>query len=671
MAKAKKKDKTKSICDNIDKAFKMHETSGWKRKTATLLGYVDGNWGRSGEDNKFVINSVYNLANLIIPNLFYQTPWIRVNATKKWVVKKTEEGERFIEASRSATLFEYVINDVVKKLDLEDHWRKCVQDALVYGIGVLKVGYDPSASQVEADVNVIEKEEVFAQRICPFDFGWDPMANGPEDARFLVHRVIRTVEELQDDDNLKGTDDLKGMSLSEETPKHDKKEESKDSGEWVEVYEYHDQVANKIYTIVKQPQGGESTRKQDKGHTYKILWERDNPHDKVPCHFAVLRFTGDNDKFLAPAMLGMVEDECLATNEVFSLMINHFRMFPGLLIHEQGAVDDDELEAFENGDQGAILQVQGGALQNQRIQRTPPMPMGGEYFTGLQTIGQLKDAVLGVQDFQRQVSTKRKTATETQLEAQDSAIRRAYFLGFMKRFVLQTVKKVASLIQQYYDEDREVRIFGDFDEFWKWNNSDLDGEWGFDFDVESMRVYSASRAQGIINMLGTIAQHQILQPIMSELDPQAVAEELCKNLDVNFEALKKQRSISHIEYSPIEENEMAANGQRIPDPRPGEPHETHLSLHQQQFNIEMSKGNELGGQELIRHMQMTQFMMQVEGMLPGQAMGGTTPQGVGGPLGGAAPAGGTSPIDMAAGPSADAGLAAGSAPAANMPEGIE
>lgn len=670
MAKSKK-DKYKAIFSNIDKAYESHQIDEWKGRCQRILGYVNGDWGRSGEDNKYVINTLYNLINLITPNLFYQAPWIRVSPTKKYIVREDEEGGyRTIEAGRAAQLFEHIINDTLAKIDLEEEWRKCVHDSLIYGIGVLKLGFNPSPAQSEANVDTIRPDEVFAQRICPFDFGWDPMASTTEDARFLIHRVVRTLDEIQNDDNLSNTDELKGMDLSEETPKASKKEDSKDDGDWVELYEYHDQVNGMIYTVAKQPgeseKGEKSVKKSKK--SYKVLWERKNPHKDIKCHFAMLKFTGDNDKFVAPPMLAMVEDECLASNELLSLMVNHFRMFPGMIIHEHGAVDDDEIDAFEAGEQGAILQVQSGALQNGRIQRTPPMPMGAEYFSGLATLGGLMDKILGVPDFQRQGSTKRKTATEVSTEAQDSTIRRSYFLNFVKRFIIKTVKKVSYLVQQYYDEKRDIRITGEFDEFWTWDKYDIAGEWGFDFDVESMRVFSASRAQGIINMLNVTAQYPVLQPIQALFDPEEIAEELCKNLDVNFEAIKKKRTISHIEYDPNEENRFAAEGKRIPDPKPGEPHSLHLGIHQQAYQEELGKGNQLGAMELERHMQMTQFLMQVQGIMPGSPAQSPSPQGMPGAIGGPAPANGAQ--TSMAGPGEAMGMMAGMMPQGNPEETV-
>lgn len=664
-----KKRKDSKIFDNIRTAFDSHAVDEWRRNSDRLRGYLSGDWGRATENTKYVVNTMYNLVNLITPNLFYQSPWIRVNPTKKFVIKKLEDGGyQFIEASRSATLLEHVVNNTIKKMDMEEQWRKCVQDALVYGMGVLKIGYNFSEGQGEENVGVEPEEEIFCQRICPLDFGWDPMANGPDDAAFLIHRVTRSLEDVQADPNLKNTEDLQGMDLSDDSPKRKKKEDSKAGGDYVELFEYHDLRTNEIITVAKDCAktdsmvGSKLGKKSEK--QFRTLWRRKNPHD-FKNHFIVLRFTGDNDKFVPPPMLGMVEDECLALNEVTSLMINHYRMFPGVIIHEQGALDDDEIDAFESGEQGSMLQVQPGAIGNNRVQRTPPLPMGNEYFAGVNTLGGMIDKVIGVPDFQRQVSTKRKTATEVATESQDSAIRRAYFLNFVKRFVLQTVTKIVKLIQQYYDEDKEIRITGDFDEFWTWNKSDIAGEFDFDLDVESMRVYSSQRAQGIINALNVLSQYPILQPVLMKIDPDLLAEELFKNLDVNFEAIKKQRSISHIEYDPNEENSLAEQGRRIHDPAPGEDHATHAMLHNPKIQELLGTGKVAEAQELARHAQMHQFIQQAAGMMPGQASPMQPPAGLGGAMGGPAPAGGAAQGQMGQGP---VGATSG-VPAPNMAQG--
>ena len=243
------------------------------------------------------------------------------------------------------------------------------------------------------------------------------MGTRPDNARYEIHRIVKTVDELKEHpeygNKIKG---LEGQPLEDSSPAKKRMEDAeyKDNRKYVTLYEYHDHEKDKIYTYVKD------------GRKHRVLWERDNPF-RFGSHFIVLKFTGDNDKYRGISMIGTVEDQALALNTIFTQMVRHQIMFAGLMVYEYGAVDEDELYRWENSEQGDILKVQSGALQQGRIQRLNPLQMGSEYFGSLTAFNQIIDRTLGIPDFQRPGGTKRKTATESSFEQTDANLRRDCF----------------------------------------------------------------------------------------------------------------------------------------------------------------------------------------------------------------------------------------------------
>ena len=372
---------------------------------------------------------------------------------------------------------ESIINKVLPDIRFAQEVRKCVQDVMFYGFAVMKVGYgvetesmpDSESPESKDETPRIREEGVFVMRVSPLDFGFDPVATSTDDARYLIHRVVKPLDEIKDNDLYSGADDLQA-EMPEDFKKRLKDKHGDVSGEFATIFEYHDLTKNKIYTTGKTSK--------------KFLRDQDNPHEFKGSHFVVLKLAGDNDEFRGIQMIGMIEDEAIALNDTVTKMIKHLDIFPGQVICEQGAMDEDERRNLADGEQGTILMVQPGAVSQNRVIKSQPLPMGSDYFNVAKTMQSLIDLVFGIPDWQRSGINRRKTATEATFEQADTSIRREYFLNYVSDFVKQIIVKVASLIQQYYDREREIRVEGDTGiEYVKWTNEDIAGEYDFDFDV--------------------------------------------------------------------------------------------------------------------------------------------------------------------------------------------
>lgn len=594
----KMKPKIERINDIIDQAFEYQEKDAWKDNVKRYKDYFKGKYYDEPSDTpRYTVNTIFNFVNLLVPNMFFKEPFIRVKPKTKNIIRKNKDGTLTITPSwRVADLLEAVLNKELINIGFEDEIRKCVQDALIYGFGILKVGYsmeteslpDNESGETKDDFPRVREEGIFAGRICPLDFGFDPFATCTEDARFLVHRTVRPVEEIKANDNYKNTSDLKG-----EIPEDFRKRSKADpEGDFVTLYEIHDQLKNKIITAVK-------------GHD-KILREIDNPYDFKGSHFIILKLAGDNDEFVGTSFVGVVESEALAVNETVTKMVRHLDIFPGQVVAEQGAIDDDEKQKMVMGEQGSILDVQNGAIREGRIHFKAPVPMGSDYFNVISTLQGIMDLVLGIPDFVRSGSTKRKTASEVTMEQQDATIRKEYFLNFVKKFILNATKKECSLIQQYYTREQEVRIEGETGiNYLKWTSTDIKGDFDLDYDLTTQKFMNQARVQQIINLFNILGAHAktvpAFQKLLQSIDGDRAGKVIFDAMDVNFEELKKKAEIPHLEFDPYKENAIAQAGKVVPDPKPMEPHREHLDIHLPEYELTQNV-------ELKRHIEMHIFL---------------------------------------------------------------
>lgn len=591
------------LLSKVKKAEDYQRQDGWLENYNRLQSYMEGDWGQAMYHTKYVVNTIYNLINLIIPNLYFQNPFLRVKPARQFFINK----EFKVDGYQRAMLVEQALNQEIRNMGYKTEVRKIIQDVLLAGFGVMKLGRSGKTCH-EDNYEYLDDGDIFAQRVSPTDYLCDPMATGPENARYEIYRYIETLESVKANKLFKNTSDLEGMSLSDFSGKKKKKDDSKDEEKWVELFEFHDHEHDKLYVLTK-----------DGGQKKRMLLDEDNPYDMKGSHFVVLKFTGNNDSWKGIPPLMMVEDEALAINEVLSLTINHLQKFAGLVMYEEGALDDDDINRFENGEQGDLLQTQNGALREGRVKRESPLTMGMDYYNNFNLLTNSIDRTLAIPDFQRSsISGKRKTAFEVNVSASDANNRRGYYVSFVKDFVIASAEKITSLMQQFYDEKRWTQMQGDYADWVEWTKEDIQGEYMFDFDVEDIKAYSASKAQALITALQVMSPLQIFAPVWQGIDPFKLANQVFKNLDLNIESVKKGAQLAHYEHDPYKENKLAKDGKRIVDPHPGEPHAQHKDIHKFGIQEAQADGNEKTVAELTRHSQMHDYWEQIKGTIPGK-----------------------------------------------------
>jgi len=188
---------------------KMTTSRRWRREEHyddTWKRLIDLYRGRHYEyftdEDRVLVNLAFSTINVIAPSIAVNYPKVTVNAVNP-------------ENAPNAVIAEAVVNYWWRHRDFKEQFRRAVKDFLIVGHGWLKVGYryveeervgeheDVSDPDVEDNVAsttlVVLQDEPFVERVSPMDMFIDPDATSMRDAKWIAHRVRRTVNDVKTD----------------------------------------------------------------------------------------------------------------------------------------------------------------------------------------------------------------------------------------------------------------------------------------------------------------------------------------------------------------------------------------------------------------------------------------------------------------------------------------
>ena len=146
--------------------------------------------------------------------------------------------------------------------------------------------------------------------------------------------------------------------------------------------------------------------------------------------------------------------------------------------------------------------------------------------------------------------------------------------------MIADIEKVADLQAQFQDKEEEIQATGELNfETFKFDKEDIQGEFRFDFDVDSLRAINEAQVNNINNLLQILASQEILHPVLKTLSPEKLARILFKGVNLNLEALQNMDIENAVFVNPEKENEMARRGDPMPNPKKDENHEDHNKIH--------------------------------------------------------------------------------------------
>jgi hypothetical protein len=538
-----KADRLARYRSRIDHARQYRENEGYDALWNRLRDLYKGKHFPPGtpDEDRIAINIAFSTLNVIYPSISVNYPKITVAARKP-------------EDAPSATIAEAVINYYWKVYDFQDPFRRAAKDMLTFGHGWLKVGYKyaeseremtadeaqdeyvaasqeldrfavenpeyasdlPSDEDLKANmvgtVSVVLEDRPFVERVSPFDMFVDPEATSIDDASWIAHRIIRPLEEAQEDERYKPSvrKNLQADTsiLYDSLTTRQRKQIGSDSDR-VTIWEFYDLRKRTICVF------------SESSDDY-LIDSTDLPY-AFGHPFVMLRNYEVPDEFYPIGDLEMIEGPQLELDKTRSQMMNRRRKYARKWLFRESAFTEQGRQALLDDRDGVMVPVEEDVPLQDTVIPLPITTMSADLYGYSQTIEADIDTISGVNEYARGSSPEiRRTATEAAMIQDAANARSADKLALIEVAVGKVARKVIQLLQQYMTSEQVVRVVGGADQYmwFSFDYEDIAGE--FDFEIEGGSTQpnnEAFRQQQAMSLMNAVA------PLVGVvIDPAALAK---------------------------------------------------------------------------------------------------------------------------------------------------
>lgn len=475
----------------------------------------------------------------IVDSLYSSLTATEVTAMVHAVGQGTRDQE---ELASAALTKEWEVTKASRRTDA------AIKDALLVGIGWVKVGYEYYASEQEvprteeaiaADIDkmVREAEEhghdldaqtiaayvpltevqetVLSERIVVDYVPWDrvlydPTAKRAQDVRWVAQLTKLHPEEVKNHPawreycrrtkKLRDLDDIGSDSVIELGP--GLTSDSSPEDERVTVVEFYDFETGTVCTFAK----GASFLLNEGVNPFGL---NDDLEDKSPFVPVILRQSPGRVRGISEMELLMPTLQEL--DLYHSRLATYIERLAPKFIGKKGALTDAGREAMASQEYGALAELeQGFEVSDITDIKAPALP--SEVYQVPDKLEQAAREATGVNELMRGLFPDRKrTATETSEVVQSSAARQAEKRVQLERFYEAVARRILQLMQMFYTADRMVRyVDWDGPVEWSWTADDIVMESRLEIVLtpKELRNWQTRRddALALLNVLGPLSQ---------------------------------------------------------------------------------------------------------------------------------------------------------------------
>lgn len=436
-------------------------------------------------------------------------------------------------------------------LDVTGETADTIKDALVVGLGWVKVGYEyvvevqrvprpvdevrgevrqliteaieagreaPTADQIgqfvdlEEDREFVLRDRMVVDYVAWDDIRFDPTAKRPRDIRWVAQYTKMPVSEVKENPiwrayakrskgGLKRLDELKGdASIEKELLPLGKAE---DDDLRVTVVEFFDLDTGTVCTFVK----GAKWLLNEGVNPFALNLDRLRRSPFVPL---VLRATTSRVRGVSD--MELITPTLDELNVYRSKLANYVERFVPKVVLPEGALTPEGKEALGSPEFGAAVEVSTGTDPASIKPLEPPIMPSEVFEIPARLVNDIYEAT-GANELMRGLFPDRKrTATETAEVVNASQARQAEKRNTLSAFYREVARRMIQLMQQFYGKDRMVRYvdtrFGEVE--WNFTADDIIFEYDLDVQLTPMeaRTRQSLRDDAIaeLNMLGPFAQ---------------------------------------------------------------------------------------------------------------------------------------------------------------------
>jgi len=442
----------------------------------------------------------------------------------------------------SSMIQEAVLNYECDRKKVFDQLLKSVYDDLIIGHGVAKTGFtrkiDEATLAAAGDIvyeDYIADESVYAKRVRPFDFFFDPNASerNLETARWCCERYYKYATDVAVNDAYKSsvTRKLRSGEYKLNTKNLVYPEYSSDQvpgypsgateetyinpeSELAILYEIWDKKHNKYYVFadgVPEP-----------------LLEARSPYDYLKGEFPYKKvdFVLLPDEWYGVGVHYMIQDQAYELNRHRTFSFHHRRRFSARKYEALNSIENDELEKLAGGEDGAYIKVPATGS----VKPIEDVPMPQDYILVEQLIKADIETMTGVDQLIRGGQLpSRTTAGEVGTRVNVFTSKLAHKIKSVDDFYLGIGMQLNTHIAANYSRSQVVRVVGAQGEFFvEYSPQDLKDE-----IIIEMETISAPKYDPAVDKNQRIQLFQIIAQMWQ------TAMQAGQQLPINFQELFK------------------------------------------------------------------------------------------------------------------------------------
>ena len=402
-----------------------YQKDNFLKQAEMFINWYEGRFKGSGKrEIPYIVNLTYQIAKTIRVSIYSENP--------SFQVKIGQSVEDDTTRRKTARLLEEGLKHILSRMQIHRVNRRVIDDAVVCGFGCTKLGYRVNGGNKELDTPSVtsnKKDEPFVNRISPLNIILPPEATTLMSLPYICE-IIWLKKEVAEKY-------FKKEDLPTET-----KENERNQVEYVKIYEFHDYVDNKIYTMIEGVD--KIVNKVDYPiydndgnckNMYQLLWFNDNISDKI---YPV------SDIFYVMSQIS-------EANDAVERRINFARKSrAGLFL--TGNWDEDDLKNLKEGDDGYIIKSLTG---DGKVTNVPMMTLGQEFYQNIEYIRQEIFETLGITDYMVG-SGGGRMATEAQLIERSRLDRVGDRVRIIEDFYFTQVDTLIELMKQYQEVGIEI-----------------------------------------------------------------------------------------------------------------------------------------------------------------------------------------------------------------------
>lgn len=499
MARPSQEEQINEWVSAIIHADRFRRLFGGSANWETYRNYYRGKFpayhAHLGGDGVLPYNVTYAMASTIVPNVYFRNPYVTVSPR----MRPNMEAH--------AKLVEGVDNWLIEELSLAKVMKSAVLQCFFCGRGIIKVGYDsqfgfdeeytlekhgiPGVSDTTAtQLDKKAKKRVEFNRTIKPGMPWavsvDPdMFLVPygtrtmDDCEWADHMVLRRLRDVQADPKYKNTSDLSSTHFEKSQVLVNKSsfmQELCDDGSWVLLHEIRNLRTGEVLVFPE-------------GHHKFIRGPVEDPLQIEGLPYVSFTFNEDPEYFWAPSDAQIIEPQQLEMNEARTQSMLHRRLSLVKVLIEEGAIDDVEIDKMLSSSVMPAVKVKstGGDVRNAVAFVQPTMPQDLLQWTEAIRYDVRELTGMGRQQMGAE-TTKRKTATESQIVAMASQLRLSARRGYVGEALREVIGKFNQLIFAFWDKPHIIQVAGyDGAKYWvEFTRDAIIRDYNLNVDVEGM-----------------------------------------------------------------------------------------------------------------------------------------------------------------------------------------